>query len=562
MKKLFSVLLAFSAVMFLQSADASAATRVWDGGGSNNNVTTAANWVGDQAPIADDVLTFPQSQTQTINFDTSAEFTTLIFGDDTSATGGSTAYNYTITGTPHVRMVYAGEHSLGTVEFASSSTLTFTYPGLGINEGALYIYGNNAIAEIKGSLVFDNLAQLDISGGSATGGTLNIEPTSATGHIDDMYVRGGLSVLLSGTTTATIDYLELGEPPTDYLASVFFKNPAWQANATLVQSGAGITVTDGTTLTKSIEFQDNTDIYYLDDTLSPGDPVTLSGDIILGGNTAWRSTGFAGDLRLTGNVSGPGKIVLSSGSASNLVVQPASGKTNTSQNKTGTTNPDIKTTTTTDSNTNTLIVQKNNIVIVNGQRGNTTVNAGGILKGSGTVGTLSVLTGGIVAPGQSPGCLTSGNLTLAGTYVAELNGKTACSEHDQLIVNGTVNLTGSTLDLDIITTFKPTTGDTYIILNNDSNDAITGTFTGLAEGATVTVDGYTFRVSYVGGDGNDVVLTLTAIAPNAAGTTPGTPKTGFGLVMANPFATLTLTTLSAAGLYTLSRKFTAKSYRR
>ena len=41
-----------------------------------------------------------------------------------------------------------------------------------------------------------------------------------------------------------------------------------------------------------------------------------------------------------------------------------------------------------------------------------------------------------------------------------------------------------------------------------------GTFADLPEGATVIVDRYTFTVSYRGGDGNDVVLTVTNVAPD------------------------------------------------
>src|ERR1043166_6954015 len=36
-----------------------AATRTWDGGGTNNNWTTATNWVGDTSPVAGDDLVFP-----------------------------------------------------------------------------------------------------------------------------------------------------------------------------------------------------------------------------------------------------------------------------------------------------------------------------------------------------------------------------------------------------------------------------------------------------------------------------------------------------------------------
>ena len=59
--------------------------------------------------------------------------------------------------------------------------------------------------------------------------------------------------------------------------------------------------------------------------------------------------------------------------------------------------------------------------------------------------------------------------------------------------------------------FLPTEGNQFIIVNNDSSDAVTGTFDGLAEGAVVSdsTGKFNFRVSYAGGSGNDVVLTMT-----------------------------------------------------
>ncbi len=38
-----------------------------------------------------------------------------------------------------------------------------------------------------------------------------------------------------------------------------------------------------------------------------------------------------------------------------------------------------------------------------------------------------------------------------------------------------------------------------------------GTFTGLPEGASITSRGATFVISYIGGTGNDVVLTVTSV---------------------------------------------------
>src|SRR5690606_37904026 len=102
--------------------------------------------------------------------------------------------------------------------------------------------------------------------------------------------------------------------------------------------------------------------------------------------------------------------------------------------------------------------------------------SGGILKGTGTAGVLVVNTGGTLAPGLSPGCLNSGNLTLAGTFEVEIGGTTACTQYDQQKVTGAVNLTGGTLNTSLVNGFTPTAGNTFTIIDNDSNDAVTGTF--------------------------------------------------------------------------------------
>ncbi|MCZ7649005.1 MAG: hypothetical protein M5U26_27740 [Planctomycetota bacterium] len=141
--------------------------------------------------------------------------------------------------------------------------------------------------------------------------------------------------------------------------------------------------------------------------------------------------------------------------------------------------------------------------------GTTSVQNGGTLSGSGTVnGTVSVQPGGAVAPGSAgPGILGSADTTFAAgaTFDIELNGTTAGTEYDRLDVAGTVDVTGATLSVTL--GFTPTSGDTFTIANNDAADAVTGTFNGLAEGATFVTGGETFRITYVGGDGNDIVLT-------------------------------------------------------
>ncbi len=80
-------------------------------------------------------------------------------------------------------------------------------------------------------------------------------------------------------------------------------------------------------------------------------------------------------------------------------------------------------------------------------------------------------------------------------------------------MTGTVSLNGATLGANLWNGFTPTVSQTFTIINNDGADAVSGTFAGLAEGATVTLSGVLFTVSYTGGTGNDVVLTRLA-GPN------------------------------------------------
>jgi hypothetical protein len=168
--------------------------------------------------------------------------------------------------------------------------------------------------------------------------------------------------------------------------------------------------------------------------------------------------------------------------------------------------------------------------------GNSAVTAvvldGGTIGGDGTVGTITGGNGG-VSPGPAVALmmatprsvtgigvstLSSGNVSLgAGTTVTiEINGAASA---DRLNVTGTVNLGGATLSTSL--GYAPAAGSTtFTIITNDGVDAVVGTFAGLAEGATFALGGRTVQVSYAGGTGNDVTLT---ILPSAAVTLTVSP---------------------------------------
>jgi hypothetical protein len=122
-----------------------------------------------------------------------------------------------------------------------------------------------------------------------------------------------------------------------------------------------------------------------------------------------------------------------------------------------------------------------------------------------------VVNTGTLSTGAAPGVVTvNGNYTQSSgdTLALKLNGTAAGTQYDQLSVNGSINL-GGTLSLSV--GFTPAAGTPFTILRNTGSGAITGTFAGMPQGASVTAGGATFQISYKGGtSGRDVVLTVAA----------------------------------------------------
>ena len=129
------------------------------------------------------------------------------------------------------------------------------------------------------------------------------------------------------------------------------------------------------------------------------------------------------------------------------------------------------------------------------------VSGGGGLFGSGT----AHLDGGY-NPGDSPGEVAiecAIELGDAATLEIELSGSES-GQFDSLIAAGDVTLDGL-LDLQLLGGFTPDAGQTFEII--DVAGSLCGEFDGLGEGAVVdTFGGIDLRITYTGGDGNDVFL--------------------------------------------------------
>jgi len=158
-------------------------------------------------------------------------------------------------------------------------------------------------------------------------------------------------------------------------------------------------------------------------------------------------------------------------------------------------------------------------LVVNGAGTGTAIDVGTnqaffptVLTGTGTVS--SVFAGGTISPGltTNAGILNvAGSLTLSNTAVLDLqiNAPGAGTGHDQLRVAGDVRIDKATLQLTQPPSFLPNLGATFIIIRNDGPNPVNGTFAGLPQGGTVT-NCAVFRITYTGGDGNDVALVVTA----------------------------------------------------
>jgi autotransporter-associated beta strand protein len=153
-------------------------------------------------------------------------------------------------------------------------------------------------------------------------------------------------------------------------------------------------------------------------------------------------------------------------------------------------------------------------LIVNGSQPQSPITFAGVtprtLGGSGFVGNI-VAADGTIAPGTSPGILSCSNvlLTSSAVFAVELNGNSPGLGYDQLSIHGTNNLGGATLSVSAGGAFAPVEGSPLTIIDNDGSDLNVGTFNGLPEGSVIAVGALKLRLSYVGGTGNDVTLTLT-----------------------------------------------------
>ena len=297
------------------------------------------------------------------------------------------------------------------------------------------------------------------------------------------------------------------------------------ANSILVKNKGQLEVrhNDNETSASKITFENGAMISHGLHCIAPsvevGSDVTtvLSGDIVLNGDVEFRLESNV-TLKITGKLSGPGKFVAHKDNEGNVLVESSNNTSNTPNGLYGNAHEPKLIKLDGEKPNEVLTVKKGETVLLNGSR-SMNVYEGGVINGNITGGEFNVY--GVVSLGNnSPSKNTMRFFVLQdpGVYKVKILNK---DHYDQIAAEG-VGLVNGRLDLTYLEGGVIKKGDTFTIIDNKGSHPIEGTamFKDLPEGAEITVDGAIFKISYVGGDGNDVVLTAQndSVAPKVPNT--------------------------------------------
>ena len=128
--------------------------------------------------------------------------------------------------------------------------------------------------------------------------------------------------------------------------------------------------------------------------------------------------------------------------------------------------------------------------------GATTISAGKLVLNGSIASDLTATAGTLAAQGEPS---VGGNLEIPS------GGKLEAAHDVTLAAAGNVTLAGN---LDLIAPTGLSVGASFTLLNKTSPGAISGSFAAKPEGAVFTAAGQNWQITYAGGDGNDVIVTI------------------------------------------------------
>ncbi len=453
-------------------------TFTWSGVSVDNLWSRGDNWVGGFAPSPGEDLVFDSSEPGVSRFSSSNDFVDFAFGSITISDSSGNDFQL-------------GGNSLALVD-----GITFTGSA-----------NNSRVA-----LPSIRLEAPQAITNSATGGTPAISSSIDTnGHLLTVAALGGGYSALNGPIVGSGGFTKSGSGVVQLTASNTYRG------LTTISDGAITLLSAGTLgdLTSGTVIEAGASLIITEHVSGPVlESITASGNGLNNwGAIAGERAELAGNVTLVGDVtigvlSSPSSFTLSGdisdggagyGITANMFSDPNRALVLAGQNT---------------YSGQTLVAD--GTLAVTGTVGASTISLlGGSLAGTGTSSAVTT-SGGTVAPGGSPnssniapgpGILNTGSVVFnsGSNFNVELNGTTVGTEYDQLHVTGSVNL--NDVNLNIARGFTPAKGDVFTIIDNDGTDSVVGEFSGLGEGAVVTVGGRPLVISYRGGDGNDVTLT-------------------------------------------------------
>ncbi len=190
---------------------------------------------------------------------------------------------------------------------------------------------------------------------------------------------------------------------------------------------------------------------------------------------------------------------------------------------------------------------------VDGYFGNSpiTVKVSSVLRGSGAAGDVTVENGGAVrmdppGPGAQGGAMqwNSANFQAGGVLAAQFFGPHPTAGNDSLYVLNNVTLGNSAHSFGF--SYPPHEGDVITLIQKIAPGAVAGAFSGFPESALRTISGIPVVMSYLGGNGNDVTLTVTNL-PAQGGGPPSVAGSGGQALIPNDCSSLWLEITNRSG---------------
>jgi autotransporter-associated beta strand protein len=503
---------------------ASAGSATWNLNPSSGDWDTAINWTPNTVPNgSSDIATFEVSNTTDVSLSSSVTLSSIVFNPGASAFTLDIGLGPTLTiqgagfinnsgTTQQIVLPVDTAGNLGSMQIFDGATagMDTVFTVSGSFTGYLGGYINFWDTSTAGDATF--MIGGGVSGSSAVGGRVTFSGTSTAGNGTFLCEGGG-----AGTGTAAV---------TNFYDSSSAGNATIVANGSSFSDGAGAqaffsfsSTADNATLTATgtqSGFAAGT-IYFASDATGGTARIRLSGtgnlnltfldlasltigsiegngqvflgskDLFVGSNNA--NTTFGGVISGTGSLNkiGGGKLILTNGST-------YSGGTRI----------------------------KRGALLVKNAAGSATGGGrvevdGGTFGGTGTIaGAVTVGTGSghkaVIRPGQAQTTIhTALSIGKGLTLNSDAKGQFVLNSNNGIA--GAVIAKGVTIDNALFSisdlgnsTLPP--GATFTLISNTAASSIAGTFSNLADGSTFTVGNNSFQVSYEGGDGNDLTLTV------------------------------------------------------